>query len=401
MATSLGDGVRLVVLPLLALRVTDDPALVASVVVVAYLPALALGSIAGVVVVDRVRLRRLLVLLHLGRAGALIALAVVVLGDALSLPWLWAVALASGSGEAFADPGASALLPRIVPLDQLARANSRLQAGQSAAEDFVGRGLGGVLFAVSAGLPVLVDALLLLAAAGLVLRLPEQSTRSTGASPTERTTFLAEWRTGLRVVLASGLLRWTAVMIAGWNLSYGVYTGVVVLFAQRTLAIGPAGIGLLLSAAAVGSLSGALVALRVVQGLGAAAGALLMVLLSAAAMIGLSVTHTPWMAALLIAVDAFAIMVWNVLSTTARQVAVPGALLGRSASLTRTLAFLALPVGAGLGGVVAQTASPSSAFLLGAAAVMLSGAVALPGLWRVLRRTWPRGAAGPSPDAPW
>ncbi|BDZ46471.1 MFS transporter [Naasia aerilata] len=393
-ATSLGDGIRLVALPLLAVRTVDSPALVASVVAAGYLPAIVFGSFAGTIA-DRVRIPRLLVGTHVVRALTLLALAGVVVLSQASLPWLWVTALVYGTCEALADPAATALLPRIVPTRELARANARLQAGQSAAEDFVGRALGGILFAIAAALPVLINAALLVLAAVLALRLPRASeVERSQAVRTEG--FLMSWWAGLRTVASTGLLRSTALLIGGWNLSYGAYTGIAVVYAVQTLHAGASGVGLLLSAAAVGSLSATFLTLRLIAVTGAATTATVTVTLSAAAMLGLASAPTGWVAAPLIALDGFAIMAWNILSVSARQAVIPRELLGRATSVTRVLASAAVPAGAALGGLVAQSMGPPAALLAGAGTVLVTGAVALPGLVPILRRIWPRGADGPS-----
>lgn len=158
-ATNVGDGIRLVALPLLATQVTEDPGLIALVTVFTYVPALLFGQVAGVFV-DRVRKRRLIALSQVGRAVVLAVVAVAIAIGMLDIVMLCAAAFLYGAGEAVSDPASHAILPRLVAANDLGRANSDLQSGQIVGEMFVGRALGGILFAVAQPLPILANVLI-------------------------------------------------------------------------------------------------------------------------------------------------------------------------------------------------------------------------------------------------
>jgi len=204
-AVNLGDGVRLVALPLLATRLTSDPALIALVTVVTFLPAVVFGSLAGVLV-DRVDRRQAMLAANSGRALILLTLVALIANDLMTMPWLLLFALLYGIGEVIADPAAHAYLPRIVAPQQLGRANSKIFTGQIVGEDFVGRALGGVLFAGAAFLPFAGNAAVLVLAALLIATVPPDPSTppvgpETGGTPAQRV--WTDLREGLRFVFSS------------------------------------------------------------------------------------------------------------------------------------------------------------------------------------------------------
>ena len=122
-----------------------------------FLSALVFGQIAAVIV-DATRPVAIVVTAHLLRAATLVILALTILTGAATIATLCVAAVVYGIAEAFADPATQALIPRVVPRDSLARANSDIQTGMIVGQMFLGRALGGVLFALAAGLPLAVNA---------------------------------------------------------------------------------------------------------------------------------------------------------------------------------------------------------------------------------------------------
>src|SRR5689334_679327 len=146
--SNLADGVLKVALPLVAIRYTDSPTLIAGLTFALTLPWLLFALPAGALA-DRLDRRRAMLGANLARAALLGALAVAVVLDLGSIWLLYAVALLIGVSETLYDTSAQSILPLVVPRERLSRANGRLYAAELAANQFVGPPLGGVL--VSAG----------------------------------------------------------------------------------------------------------------------------------------------------------------------------------------------------------------------------------------------------------
>ena len=152
-ASNLADGIFWVALPLIAVTLTTEPALVAGVAVAARLPWLFFVLFAGAIA-DRVDRRATMRNVQLLRVAVVAGLLLLALTDSLALPVLYAAALALGIGETFYDTAGMSIMPSLVPRELLSRANSRLYAVEMAANELVGPPLGGLL--VAAAIPAAV-----------------------------------------------------------------------------------------------------------------------------------------------------------------------------------------------------------------------------------------------------
>lgn len=94
-ASNLADGIFFIVLPLLAVRLTDSPLLIAGLALVARLPWLFFVLIAGALA-DRLDRRRTMRNVQVFRVVAIGALVVLALSDRLSLPVLYVSAVVLG-----------------------------------------------------------------------------------------------------------------------------------------------------------------------------------------------------------------------------------------------------------------------------------------------------------------
>ena len=116
--SNLGDGLRAVALPLLAVTLTHDPLLVSGLVVAAYVPWVVFGLPIGTLV-DRGRPERFMRLANIGRAVLLTLLVAALATDLVSIWLLYVVAFLLGIGEALYDNAAQSLVPRLVGSDRL------------------------------------------------------------------------------------------------------------------------------------------------------------------------------------------------------------------------------------------------------------------------------------------
>lgn len=376
MLANLGDGVRNAALPLLAAALTSDPVWVAGVAVAANLPWLLCGLIAGAVV-DRVDRRRLMVTVDAARMAALGTLIVAVALDAASLPLLYVVAFACGVGETLRDTAASTLVPDLVPPGEYDRANGRLVNAEVAGNELIGPPLGGFLFGVAMILPFAANNGMLAVAALLILALP-------GVAVPARTpagsTIRADIGAGLRWLARHRRLRAVTLLGAVFAFTDAAWFAILVLYVGEILGLPPAAYGVLLAAGAVGGLAGGGTAAWLLRKAGRTvtmAGALVV---AAVAQVVLGLTAVPVLAAVALAGGSFAFGVWNVAAVTLRQQVTPARLLGRVTSAYRTLAMGAVPVGALLGGLLAEWQGLRAPLLAGVPVLLLATALGLPAL---------------------
>jgi MFS family permease len=361
---NLADGVFQVALPLLAVQLTRSPLLVAGVAVAARLPWL-LAPVAGALA-DRLDRRQTMVRVNLVRTVLLGGLALAVAADLATLVMLYAVALLLGFAETLFDTSDQSLLPAIVPRDDLTRANSLLFAVEMVANTFVGPPLGGLLAAVGLAVAMGVPAVAYLAGAGCVA-LIAGSFRAAGgtAGPTRLRDDVAE---GARFVWRHPVLRPLAIMLGVENMAFTAVYAVFVLFAVAPgpMGLSKAGFGTLSAALGVGALVGTWLAIPAERRLGRVRTLVLSVLLSAGSLVVPVVTARPIPVGASMALTGVGMMLWNVVTVSLRQRITPDRLLGRMNASYRLVGWGTMPLGALLGGVLAEALGLRAAFLVAA-----------------------------------
>ena len=136
--SNLADGILKVALPLLAIRFTDSPTLIAGLAFALTLPWLLFALPAGALA-DRVDRRQAMVLANTLRAALLAGLAVAILVGVGSIWALYAAAFCVGIAETIYDTSAQSILPQVVEHQQLPRANGLLFAAETTTNEFIGR----------------------------------------------------------------------------------------------------------------------------------------------------------------------------------------------------------------------------------------------------------------------
>lgn len=391
-ASYLGDGLRLVAVPLLAASLSTEPSDVALVSVAAGLPWLLFGLPAGVVA-DRVRRASLMTALQVVRGGLGVAVVVSVSLQVLTIPLLAALLFLLGGCEVFYDIASHALLPAIVRPQSLQQANGRLVTAEVVVFESVGPAAGGFLFAAAAALPFAVDAASFFVSAALLLVVARALPAPTAAR--QPSSVLTDLRIGWRWFSRQPLVRSLTVLSAAVNLAAGGFYAVFVLFSRDELALGPAGYGLLIAASTVGSVVAGLLAGRT-----ASAGwrrvVCLAVPIAAIGCLALPAAVPSLPAAVLGLIGfGFAVSLFNVVAMTLRQVVTPNDMLGRITAVHRVACWGALPVGAALAGVVGDAAGIRAAIGAGAGVAAL---LALPAL--LSARRVPTSAYAPEQPEP-
>ena len=356
-ASNLADGVAFISMPLLAASLTDDPRLVAGLATTYALVRLLVTLPIGVWV-DRIDRRTLLITANLIRGLVVIALAVSVHLELETLPLLYAVFAVIGTLESAADNASVSLLPGIVPVTQLDRANGRISAAQLIADEFAGPPLGGLLFAVAAAAPLYLVGGLWAAAGVLALALPIRRVSGSSRELTLRLPIFREalegagWLMGNRTV--GGLALIGALASVGYMLPFSI----LVLFTEERLHVDGVGYGLVLATSAFGGLVGSFAAARVTERIGYRRTIVASLLTGAVSLIALSLTTNAAVAAALLAVYILHAVVWGICATSLRQRLVPDALRGRVNAASRLLSLIGLALGSALGGLFALVSLP-------------------------------------------
>lgn len=350
---NLGDGILGMLAPLVALTLTASPAQISLLTAATWAPWLLFGLAAGVVI-DRVDRRRAQVLALVTRAVVLAAAALLSLSGRLTMPLLLAAVLLYGVTEVFADLGANSILPDLVPSDRLPAANGRVLGVQQVANAFLGSPLAGVLIVLGAGVGFGASAALAALAAVVLavgLRGRFRPATQTASRP------LADVREGLAFLVRHPVIRPLVITSSVMNLANTAYFAVFVLWAvgpDSAIGLTAAQYPLLTLGLALGAVAGSLFADRLQRRFGETRTIIAALLADGLLMLVPVLWPNGWAVAAAFALVGLANTAGNVLTQSLRQRLVPSALLGRVGGAGRTLAYGLMPLGAVLGGLIAE-----------------------------------------------
>lgn len=375
--SNLADGVVKVALSLVAVQLTRSPALIAGLGLALSLPWLVFALHAGVLA-DRVDRRHAMLTANVLRAVLLAVLAAAAALGFGSIWLLYAVALGIGIAETVHDTAAQAILPQVVGLDQLTRANSRLYAGELTANEFVGPPLGGFLVAAGAFAAFAAPSVLWIVAVA-ALFFVQGSFR---AERTRDTSVRADLAEGLRFLWRNRFLRVMAIMVGGFNFATSAWLTLFVLYAvgpSSAMGLSEQAYGFLLATIALGGFAASFAAERIERALGRSR-ALVLSLVTGAVLVGIpALTTNPYVIGAVFFLGGAGTVVWNVVVVSLRQRIIPDHLLGRGISGHRLVAWGTKPLGAVAGGLLAEVVGLRPVFAVMAVVIL----ALLPGL-RVL-----------------
>lgn len=372
--TNLGDGLIVLALPWLAALMTRDAVAIAAVAAAGRLPWLLFALPAGVII-DRSDQRKLIARADLLRAAIVFAIFLLAVSDPIAdAIWLVAgLAFLLGSAEVLRDNAAQTILPAIVAEEDLEAANGQLWSTEQLTGQFIGPPLAGVLIASGIGLPFGIDVAMLVLAACLVwlINLPAQVRvqKSFGKALLEGIAFMRADRVLLRLAIVLGVANFLAT---------ATFT-VQVLFAQDVLSLSAFAYGTVLSVAALGAITGSLLAPRLTKAIGLHPCLLLSIAGWAVGYFVIGVSSSGILMALALFGVMASAMLWNVITVSWRQRRIPTELLGRVNSIYRFFGWGSMPLGALAGGFVVslledglgREAALRTPFLLAAACCVL------------------------------
>jgi DHA3 family tetracycline resistance protein-like MFS transporter len=377
-----GDFMYEIALAWWVLQKTGSATAMGMVLVFAITPAVIFYLIGGVAV-DRFSRVGLILASDLARAGVVLLVSLLASLDRLALGGVLVASLFFGIVDAFFQPAFIALIPQVVPSDDLSSANSLASISTN-----LGRVLGPALGAsvvalIGASVAFAIDGLsFLISAAFLVPLLSAHIPRVRAAAASS---VLGELRDGFRTVLASQWLWISIVIFALTNIALaGLYNVAMVFLVNNDLHAGVETLGLLYAMFPLGYLVGGVFLGRyhtirrrgpLMYGAGIVAALALGVfgllpplwVLSAAALLNgaaLEIGHLTW--------------------TNTLQAAVPNDRLGRVASIDNMGSFALLPVGFMLAGWATEAFGAPHVFVVGGG--LTAGAYGLALLIPAIRR---------------
>jgi MFS family permease len=253
----LGDYALMVALPFFIYDLTGSALATGGMFMAQTLPRILLGSVAGVFV-DRWDRKKTLVIADVAR-GLLMLLLLLV--RSVDLLWLvYAVAIAQATLGQFFIPAKNALLPRLVGEKELVPANA-LNSLSDNLTRLVGPALGGALYgAVGLSTVVLIDATSFIISGALLalIAIPSNAAEVTRGAARGVAAVWGEWIAGLRIVRQDRTLTGVFVMGGIAMVNEGILISLLIPFVKDVLGGSAAQLGWLLSAQAIGGITGGL-----------------------------------------------------------------------------------------------------------------------------------------------
>lgn len=367
--TNLADGVTKVVLPLLATQLTQSPAQVSAIALTLTLPWLLTALHVGVLV-DRFDRRRLLWVANLVRTATIAALLGTAVANTTSLPVLYLGGLALGVAEVIALTSATALVPTAVAPKGLEQANAWVAGAETVCNEFCGPFVGGLLLTAGVGVALgATGAAYVIGMLVLTLLVGRFAPRPDGTGPTG--TVNQRIAEGLRFLWHQRLLRMMALALTVLCACWGAWFALMPLVAISLMELNAQQYGMLLSALGAGGLIGALT-VRLVNRLLGRRWAMFADLLGTAAMVAApALTTNLWLVAAGAFFGGMGGVLWTVNARTISQQMVTTELMGRYNAAARLFSWGAIPLGAGLAGVLAEWVGVRTAFAVFAVATLL------------------------------
>jgi MFS family permease len=333
-----------------------------------FVPMVLLTLVVGQVA-DRCDRRLVVVACELVKAAAAVALALASLGGWQSRSTIFALVLLLGAAQAFENPAMTALVPEVVPRGLIAPAMAWvISAGQTA--QIAGPALGGLLYALGPG-PAYFAAAAMGGLGAILVALIRVARAARAREPlTMETVFSGVafiW--SRRVLLGSMSLDLFAVLLGG-------ATALLPVFAKDVLGVGPAGLGVLRSAPAVGALATSVFLARypLERRLGRTLFRAVIVFGAATVVFGLSTDFALSLAAL--TVLGAADVVSMVIRMSLAQIRTPDGMRGRVSAVHSLFTGTSNQLGAFESGAVAALVGAVPCVLIGGV-----GTIAVAALW--------------------
>jgi MFS family permease len=313
------------------------------------LPVIAGGAVIGPLL-DRFSRRKLFIYDSVFRAAVVALIPLLAALDMLAMWHLYGVALVYGLLKIIPLAGTPAVLPELVPAEDL-QAASGLEATAMGVANVVGPALGAVLITlIGSSNVLLLDALTYLAFAFLISRIKAPLDRPARVEDGSRKR-KSGWAPVFDMIVHDKFLLSLTLSFAAFNISVGALLVALPWLAKFEFAGGPGVLGLLLAVLAAAELVGSLVSggmkttekqmLRIGQLQIIAGGLLLLMVYRSLPVILIALLLTGILSAPM-----------TVMGGVVRMTRTPQEMRGRAMTLMRTTMAGALPFGAAIGGIL-------------------------------------------------
>lgn len=357
-----GTAMTTFVIPWLFLQITGSATQTGLAFAVGFVPYIFISLPAGVWA-DRFNRKNLMIIADLGRLLLLFSIPMThLITESLPLYLLYAVQACVSGFSAIFDSAYGACLPNIVTSKQLREANNILQTSTSLSR-IIGPILGGVAiswFGTENSILIDVCSYIISIVSIIIIAKPFSLTQKA----TNSNTFIQEIRKGIATVWSIKPIRYLMVFATFINF-VGPGMDVALLYRiQHELLLHSEWAGIIITGLSGGMLLGSLVNRWIGNRIEIGYWLTLSSILQVIPPIFLSFTRNPFALCLIQIFIGILLVAWNVQSITLRQLLIPDHLLGRSSSVFRLSAWISIPLGDALAGVISQNYGTKAYFII-------------------------------------
>jgi MFS family permease len=336
--------------------------------VLGFLPFILFALPAGVWV-DRLRRRPILIAGDAARAVLLTLIPILWATHTLRIWHLLVLQFVIGVFTVFFDVAYQSYLPSLVEREQLVEGNSKLQLTVSVAQVAGPSASGGLIAAVTAPYAIVADAFSFVASTLFMLRMRHRESLPARTHDAPKPKMWPEVKEGLRWVLGHRWLRAIATCTGSSNFFNNILFAVVLLYATRSLHLSSLEVGAVFAVGSMGSILAAVVVNRLQRAIGVGRTIAGSSLLFSAGGLGYPLAPHSFPLPLLMlamALSGFGSVAYNISQVSLRQAITPDRLQGRMNAAMRWIVWGTIPLGALLGGALAQVFTLRTALWVGA-----------------------------------
>lgn len=380
-----GNAVTLVALPILVFQFTGSPALTGLLTAIEALPYLIFGLPAGALA-DRWNRKRVLVITGTASGVVMATIPVATSFGLLTIPHIFIAAASLSTLFVFFDAASFGAVPELVGRELIPSATGTMVAFNTVLT-LIGPAAGGAL-AVSIGpaWALSIDAIAYLAASGITSGIRWRPAPGAQAAPLSTRLLLQDISEGLRYIWHTRIVRWLTIIGAGASVSGGAMLGLMIVsgIQQLSMTDHDPKLGLLYSATALGAFLVSLTISHIQRTVATGWITIVALIVSWTAQLAWAVT-TSVTAGLIILVLFQAATTLSIMNgIIVRQSLAPDRLQSRVNTTARMIAWGGTPIGALLGGALAEHFNISTAISLCSVGTATGIIIAITArLWRV------------------
>ncbi len=359
MVSQFGFSITSFVIPWLIMNVTGSPFHMGMVWGLGYLSYLIFSFPAGVWI-DRYNRKMLLIVSDIGRMMLLLILVYLFITDDASIWSLYLIRIGISLFSSIFDNCYIAAMPNLIDKEDLYKANGHIMSTTSIVQ-IVGTAIAGFLVAqFGVTTTLIIDVVTYLVSIICILVIKGEFAKH---KPPKKNMFI-ELKEGIQYTWNLKIIRYFALLTMGVNLSLQAGLAVLIYRLEIEIGLSTKVSSLIFAGMTFGVFLGSLCVDFVLKRFSIKSVTLLCFAVFTLSYFALSIVSSPILIVICETILGIWVTIWNVQVGSMRQKIVPNELLGRVGSAARSIAYVSIPIGASIGGILAEKTGVQFVFVL-------------------------------------